>query len=292
MLSLVNCLLTLLAFQCLLCVKAGLFVVDPKQGSTCHGGEPCTVTWLDDGSSPLLSDIGVATVGLYTGDQQLVQAITPVDVSQEHSLTFTPIPAAGPNSAAYYLSFISTSAKQNNSLPYAAFSPFFRLDKMTGSFATPNPTATSPIPIPSSINPNNKPTTGTNDGDVLTTITVGTISSSPATSTTPTPTPSISTTTRSSQSAVGSSSTTQIPQLSSSGFVTSSATSPSVSALSGSTMTVPPTFITSSLSSSPSSPSSPSASAGSSNGSLGAGLTRAGIISIVLTSVIGLLFLL
>lgn len=44
-------------------------VIQPSQGSTCRGGESCTITWLDDGSRPLLSAIGVSTVGLYTGKQ-------------------------------------------------------------------------------------------------------------------------------------------------------------------------------------------------------------------------------
>ena len=44
-------------------------VIQPSQGSTCRGGESCTITWLDDGSRPLLSAIGVSTVGLFTGKQ-------------------------------------------------------------------------------------------------------------------------------------------------------------------------------------------------------------------------------
>lgn len=46
-----------------------LQVIKPSQGSTCHGGQSCTVEWLDDGIAPLLSDLGVNTVGLYTGRQ-------------------------------------------------------------------------------------------------------------------------------------------------------------------------------------------------------------------------------
>ncbi|KDQ56634.1 hypothetical protein JAAARDRAFT_296512 [Jaapia argillacea MUCL 33604] len=79
-------------------VHAGLYVVTPSDGSTCHGGQPCTVTWLDDGELPLLTSIGACTVGLYTKDEQLLQQIEPVDVASTHSLTFTPNPEAGPNS--------------------------------------------------------------------------------------------------------------------------------------------------------------------------------------------------
>jgi hypothetical protein len=46
-----------------------LQVEQPFGGSTCHGNRPCTVTWLDDGSKPLVSDLGICEVGLYTGQQ-------------------------------------------------------------------------------------------------------------------------------------------------------------------------------------------------------------------------------
>ncbi|KAF5348789.1 hypothetical protein D9756_009763 [Leucocoprinus leucothites] len=297
MLPVVNFFLTLLAFEYFLCVQAGLWIVDPKQGSVCHGGEPCTVTWLDDGSHPLLSEIGVITAGLYTGNQKLVQTIKPVDVSREHSLIFTPMPAAGPNSDTYYISFISTSAQQNNSLPYAAFSPFFRLDKMTGSFESPNPTAILPIPIPSSINTSNKPTTS---DDVLSTITIGTISSSStsrlsSTTTTSTGSPSSPTTTSASGSTIQASSSS--PSSTTSTPISSLNSVPSLGP-SGLTTTVLPTFTLSSASLSSgaavSGSTSPSSTLGSSNtsGALSAGLTRGAGISIALASVAGLFLVL
>ncbi|PFH50840.1 hypothetical protein AMATHDRAFT_144081 [Amanita thiersii Skay4041] len=73
-------------------------VTSPSSGGACHGGQPCTVNWVDDGRAPLLSDIGVANIGLYTGQQQLLQTIEPVDVSKTHSFTFTPDTKVGPNS--------------------------------------------------------------------------------------------------------------------------------------------------------------------------------------------------
>ncbi|KAF8958094.1 hypothetical protein BDZ97DRAFT_1668894 [Flammula alnicola] len=90
--------LAILFMDAAVLVHAGLYVVQPLQGSTCRGGESCTITWLDDGIRPLLSAVGVSTVGLYTGKQQLVQTIPPVDVSSVHSITFKPNPSAGPNS--------------------------------------------------------------------------------------------------------------------------------------------------------------------------------------------------
>ena len=46
-----------------------LQVTNPQSGGTCKGSKPCTVEWLDDGTAPLLSHIGVCTVGLYTGQE-------------------------------------------------------------------------------------------------------------------------------------------------------------------------------------------------------------------------------
>jgi len=144
-------------------VYGSLYVINPLSGSTCHGSQPCTVDWLDDGTEPLLSSIGACTVGLYTGQEKLVQTITPVDVSSTHSLQFTPDPKAGPNSNTYYIAFTSTTLKaQNGSGYFQAFSPNFSLDKMTGSFASPVPSDTATQPIPSTVAyPPNNPVTST-----------------------------------------------------------------------------------------------------------------------------------
>ncbi|KAF8902604.1 hypothetical protein CPB84DRAFT_1678808 [Gymnopilus junonius] len=90
--------LAILCLDSAILVHAGLFIVQPAAGSVCKAGQECTISWVDNGLRPLVSAIGVSTVGLYTGRQQLVQSITPVDVSTEHSITFQPNPAAGPNS--------------------------------------------------------------------------------------------------------------------------------------------------------------------------------------------------
>ncbi|KAI0356992.1 hypothetical protein OH77DRAFT_1399908 [Trametes cingulata] len=81
-----------------LSVQATLYVTQPRAAATCSGGKPCTVEWLDDGSVPLLAQIGPCYVALYNGDHVLVQQISPVDISAVHSLQFTPDPNAGPNS--------------------------------------------------------------------------------------------------------------------------------------------------------------------------------------------------
>ncbi|ETW77354.1 hypothetical protein HETIRDRAFT_105500 [Heterobasidion irregulare TC 32-1] len=125
-------------------------VVNPMTTTTCHGGQDCTIEWLDNGQRPLLSDLGICTVGLYTGEMQLLQHIEPIDVSLNHSLTFTPNPNAGPNSNAYYVAFFSTEVK-NNSQPYISFTPNFSIDQMSGSFGSSVASLTSTVPIPSAI---------------------------------------------------------------------------------------------------------------------------------------------
>ncbi|KAF8624693.1 hypothetical protein AX17_007024 [Amanita inopinata Kibby_2008] len=152
----------LFALKVALIVRAEIYVTKPTAGSTCHGEQPCTVEWLDDGNSPLLSAIGPTRVGLYTGNQQLLQSIQPVDVSKTHSFTFVPNPKAGPNSDAYYISFTPVSGNVDGK-SYSGFSPFFALDNMSGSFSSPNSGATSSSPIPSSSgsNPTNSTVSGT-----------------------------------------------------------------------------------------------------------------------------------
>ncbi|KAH9169542.1 hypothetical protein EDB89DRAFT_1854416, partial [Lactarius sanguifluus] len=74
-------------------------VINPTTRSVCHGGKPCLVQWLDDGQNPLLATMGPCHVGLFSGNEKLIQQIEPVDVSTSLSLTFTPSPNAGPNSS-------------------------------------------------------------------------------------------------------------------------------------------------------------------------------------------------
>ncbi|KAF5325198.1 hypothetical protein D9619_009579 [Psilocybe cf. subviscida] len=141
-----------LALLCMDTARAGIFVVQPLQDSTCRAGKPCTITWVDDGSRPLLTAIGWSTVGLYTGKQKLVQAIPPVDVTANRSMTFIPNAAAGPDSDKYFVAIASASLKNDNgTAPYTAWSASFRLVGMSGSFDTPLPAATVPIPVPASL---------------------------------------------------------------------------------------------------------------------------------------------
>ncbi|KAF5384105.1 hypothetical protein D9615_003345 [Tricholomella constricta] len=226
-----------------LLADAGVYVLKPEARSKCHGGKACTIEWLDDGIQPLLSAAGLCTFGLYTGKQKLVQALPPADVSLIHSVTFKPNPAAGPNSDAYYIGIISTTFKDNSSAPYIAFSPFFSIDDMTGSFDNPLPEATSAILIPSSFTPSTSGsgtrTATSHSTTTLSTITVGTLSTSLPPLPTPTSTKPATTQTSSSSSTAPLPSQTRL---------TTSILSSSTPIVASSTGTSPPASITSSLS--------------------------------------------
>ncbi|KAF9559807.1 hypothetical protein CPC08DRAFT_736059 [Agrocybe pediades] len=196
----------LCAFLCMmegamLRVYAGLFIVDPHAGSTCQAGVPCTVSWVDDGMRPLFSAIGVSTVALYTGKQQLVQRIAPVDVTKQASLTFVPIAGAGPDSDAYYIAITSTTAKGNDTTTlYSGWSPFFRITGMSGSFDSPLAAATKEIPIPASLTQSTASIASSAQSTTVT-ITIGAPTTTPSSSV-----PSTASSARTSQNASASSS--------------------------------------------------------------------------------------
>ncbi|KAG1814171.1 hypothetical protein EV424DRAFT_1414287 [Suillus variegatus] len=116
-------------------VQAGVYVTSPVQSTVCQAGQPCSVEWVDDGQSPLLSDIGDCTVGLYNGEMVLTQSLPSVNVASAHSFTFTPSPSTS-NDGGYYLVFTSTSDG------YQSWSGTFSVSGSTGS-STSDTTSTS-----------------------------------------------------------------------------------------------------------------------------------------------------
>ncbi|CAL1709696.1 unnamed protein product [Somion occarium] len=141
----------LLVFFTFSTVRATIFVTAPLKDSECFGGQPCTVQWVDNGVIPLLSNIGPCYVGLYNGDQVLVQQIEPVDIAITLSLSFIPNQQAGPDSNTYYINFTSVNPLGNSAAHYIQYSPFFRLTGMSGSFNSPVASATSSLTVPSSV---------------------------------------------------------------------------------------------------------------------------------------------
>ncbi|KAJ7135465.1 hypothetical protein C8R43DRAFT_1021169 [Mycena crocata] len=226
------------ALDLALFVSAGVYFIEPSTGSTCTAGQPCTLEWLDDGNTPLLNEVSVVTVGLYTGNMQLVQTIEPIDASGSLSVQFTPNAQAGPTSGTYYIAFISKNAKVNGT-SYTAFSPFFNLKGMSGSFASPLASATSSIAIPT-------PLTRSSANTIGTTITVGNIDTSLP------PLPTLSSTRKSNASSSSSSSpssrfaTSSIPNSSPAASASPSVTISSASstaAASGALASRPPAFL-------------------------------------------------
>ncbi|PAV19843.1 hypothetical protein PNOK_0477700 [Pyrrhoderma noxium] len=149
---------------------ASVFITHPYSGITCSGGSSCTVTWLDDGTAPLLSDVGLSDIALYQGTDTLVQQLaSSVDVSSSHELNFIPNPEAGPNSDDYWIMLKSQTARNPNdtSLPFTSFSGFFTLDNMSGKINDPIPSLTSTL-TPSIT----ASATGSNTNGVVSTVTL------------------------------------------------------------------------------------------------------------------------
>ena len=91
----------------------------PIASTSWQAGQPQTINWKDDGTSPSLQDFGTASVAIYVGNaiqqvspsllgkmrletdlffQTMLQSVVDsVDVSTTASITFTPDPSIGPN---------------------------------------------------------------------------------------------------------------------------------------------------------------------------------------------------
>ncbi|KZP30852.1 hypothetical protein FIBSPDRAFT_917037 [Athelia psychrophila] len=116
---------------------ADIYVTSPTSASNFVGGQPCTVSWQEDNTVPLLAAFGPAIVSIYAGNSQqqtLLQTITPsVDVSTTSALVFTPDPTIGANADEYFVRFQSVSL-MNAAYPALAFSAKFTMSGMTGTF--------------------------------------------------------------------------------------------------------------------------------------------------------------
>jgi len=119
---------------------ADIYVTSPVSTSNFVGGQPCTVSWQEDNTAPLLSAFGASTVAIYAGNSQqqtLLQTITPsVDVSTTQALVFTPDPSIGPDADEYFIRFQSLALMDatNSAYPALAFSAKFTMSGMSGTF--------------------------------------------------------------------------------------------------------------------------------------------------------------
>ncbi|KAI6141804.1 hypothetical protein BKA82DRAFT_4198255 [Pisolithus tinctorius] len=161
-------------------VQASIYVTNPVQSTVCTGGQSCEVDWVDNGESPLLSDIGECTVGLYSGEMALVQSLPSVDVSSTSTFSFTPNPSAGPNGQ-YYIVFTSSA------ISYQGFSASFTLSGMTGTTVgggtSSTPAASNATTTSSASGASSASSTGTTTGTTTATTPVTTASTTVTTAT-------------------------------------------------------------------------------------------------------------
>lgn len=119
---------------------AKVFITEPVASTTWQAGEPQTVSWNDDGTTPSLESFGPAKISIYVGNAQqqtLLQAITPsLDVSTAGSVEFTPDPKIGPNGNQYFIRIESIGLKDPAAptAPALSFSAKFTMSGMTGTF--------------------------------------------------------------------------------------------------------------------------------------------------------------
>jgi len=119
---------------------ATVYITSPVGSSSLPAGQPATINWQDDGTSPSLAQFGPASIGLFVGNQQqqtLMQPIaTDIDVSKVSTQSWTPDATVGPDSAVYFIRFTSNSFQDPNQPQFMAeaFSAKFALTGMTGTF--------------------------------------------------------------------------------------------------------------------------------------------------------------
>ncbi|EJU01311.1 hypothetical protein DACRYDRAFT_44073, partial [Dacryopinax primogenitus] len=119
---------------------ATIYATNPVASTTFTGGQTATISWEDDGTSPSLTQIGNASVGIYAGNSQqqtlLQMIIGSVNVATTASIQFTVDPTIGPNSNAYFIRFTALTVKDttNPTYPYEQFSARFTMTGMTGTF--------------------------------------------------------------------------------------------------------------------------------------------------------------
>ncbi|GAB1520309.1 hypothetical protein RhiTH_003383 [Rhizoctonia solani] len=120
-------------------VYAGPYFTAPVAGTTCTAGQPCVVTWQDDGKAPALKDFGDCSVGVYAGSaqqQSLIQNLAITNAQTASTVQFIPDPAAGEDSTAYFIKMISLNTADPTNAMYkaTAYSAMFALKGMTGKF--------------------------------------------------------------------------------------------------------------------------------------------------------------
>ncbi|KAJ1301112.1 hypothetical protein OPQ81_003527 [Rhizoctonia solani] len=118
---------------------AAPYFTAPVAGTVCKAGEPCVITWQDDGKAPTLAQFGDCTVGVYAGSSQqqsLMQNLAVTNAQTAGSVQFVPDPAMGEDSTSYFIKMISINTADPSNAQYkaTAYSAMFSLTGMTGKF--------------------------------------------------------------------------------------------------------------------------------------------------------------
>ncbi|KAI0322586.1 hypothetical protein OF83DRAFT_651660 [Amylostereum chailletii] len=109
--------------------SAALYPTQPVSDTVFTAGRLNTVTWIDDGSSPSLSNLSELKLDLYgQGDNLIKNFASNIDPkSQAHKVWISP--TLGGNSSDYYFQISC------NNPPYVAYTSQFTLTGMTGKSA-------------------------------------------------------------------------------------------------------------------------------------------------------------
>ncbi|KAF8717232.1 Ser-Thr-rich glycosyl-phosphatidyl-inositol-anchored membrane family, partial [Rhizoctonia solani] len=121
-------------------VHAAVYITEPVASTVCEAGKPCTIKWQDDGKTPTLAEMGDVLVGVYAGgaqQQTMMQNLGATNAASASTIQFTPDPAMGEDSTAYFIKMVSVSRPDaaNPSYKESAYSAKFALKGMTGKFS-------------------------------------------------------------------------------------------------------------------------------------------------------------
>ncbi|KAH7337623.1 hypothetical protein B0J17DRAFT_663649 [Rhizoctonia solani] len=118
---------------------AGPYFTAPVAGTVCTAGQPCSITWQDDGKAPTLAEFGDCSVAVYTGSaqqQSMIQNLAITNAQTAQTVQFVPDPAAGEDSTVYFIKMVSLNTADPTNAMYkaSAYSAMFTLKGMTGKF--------------------------------------------------------------------------------------------------------------------------------------------------------------
>ncbi|CAE6511303.1 unnamed protein product [Rhizoctonia solani] len=136
-------------------VLAGPYFTAPVAGTVCQAGQPCVITWQDDGKAPSLPEFGDCSVDVYTGNSQQqtkVQTLAITNAQTAQTVQFVPDPNAGEDSQVYFIKMVSIGMADPTNAMYkaSAYSAMFTLKGMTGKFNDTVKAQIAGTPAPSS----------------------------------------------------------------------------------------------------------------------------------------------